>query len=69
MKRRITHTDHCNIRTATRDELIEFIEALEQLYFDTYQDTLAMFGSDSKYTETARLEWHGVLMVVHKLLH
>lgn len=69
MKRIISHTDHCDIRTADREDIVDFIEALEDLYFKSYKDCLYFFGPDSRFTKEARTEWHAVSMVAHKLLH
>ena len=67
--RLVTHTDRCNVRTADREEIVEFLEGLEHLYHKSYKDSLAIFGADSKYTQAAWVEWHAVMMVVYKLLH
>lgn len=69
MKRIISHTDHCNVRTADREDIVEFLEGLDRLYYKSYKNSRARFGADSRVTQVAWAEWHAVSMVAYKLLH
>lgn len=59
-------TDHIDVSTCTREELITFLKEREQLAWDSYCKHNE-YDSNAPFTKAAKQEWGALVSLLHAL--